>query len=298
MGGGNPNAESSFMDSISHPIRFTRRQALAGMGLAPGVLATGPALAQDSPGAIELLTGANVCLLSPQAVEGPFYFDPKLERSDIREDRNGVPLVLRLQIVEAANCAAASGSRVDIWHADASGHYSGYDQQGDGQDVSTKGQTFLRGTQLVPASGIVSFSTIYPGWYRGRTPHIHFKVFVDDNRNVITGQIYFPDALSEFIYLNVAPYSGRGTTRDTTNDRDGVLRQSGGGRDTFCAIKEEADHYLALLVVGIDRNATPSESGPGGPPPGGPPPGGPPPGMIPGEGPPGGGQRGSLVPGA
>ena len=98
--------------------------------------------------------------------------------------------------------------------------------------------------------------------------------------------------MSEFIYANVPPYNQRGRERDTTNDRDGILQSSGSGRETFASIKEEADRYLAALIIGIDRSAPPkSGKGRPRPPPGAPPSaeGGPPS--------PEGGRRGSLVPG-
>jgi protocatechuate 3,4-dioxygenase beta subunit len=274
-------------------MRYTRRQTLTGLGVASGAALTGRrAFAQMEAGSVaRLLPGANICILTPQAVEGPYYFDPMLERADITEGHEGVPLGLLLQVVEASDCSALAGARVDVWHANALGHYSGYQAQGDARDVSTEGKTFLRGTQFTDEGGEVSFATIYPGWYTGRTPHIHFKAFIDD-KNVVTGQIYFPDALSEFIYTKVPPYDTRRAERDTTNDRDSVLQGSGGGRETFCAIREEADRYLAALIIGIDRDARPSQAqGQRGAPPPDDPPGGPAPGA------PGSGRRGSFVPG-
>jgi protocatechuate 3,4-dioxygenase beta subunit len=238
---------------------LTRRHALSGlMATGAGALAasavTAKAASDPRPA---ILPGAPACILTPQAVEGPFYFDPRLERSDITEGKTGVPLTLSLQLVEAGTCLPLAGARVDVWHADAGGSYSGYENQGDARTLSTRGETFLRGTQLSGDSGEASFRTLYPGWYAGRTAHVHFKVFLDA-KNVLTGQLYFPDALSEFIFRNIAPYSGRGRERDTINATDGVLRDSGGGRATFCNIKEEADHYRASLTIGVDRSATPA----------------------------------------
>ena len=140
--------------------------------------------------------GAKVCVLTPEATEGPFYFDPKLVRSDLTEGKQGALLLLTLQIVEAKDCAPLQDTRVDVWHADALGLYSGYARLETG---SAKGQTFLRGTQFTGTEGEVHFNTIYLGWYPGRTPHIHFKVFID-NRNVITGQLYFPEHITEHVY--------------------------------------------------------------------------------------------------
>ena len=223
--------------------------------------------------AASLVPGAAACVLTPQIEEGPYYFDPKLQRSDIRDGHAGAPLRLLLQIVDAADCAPLSGVRVDVWHCDARGFYSGYEGQGDDQATSTVGQKFLRGVQITDGNGLVTFDTIYPGWYHGRTTHIHIKAFLGDGK-VATSQLFFPDALSEFIYENISPYAERKAARDTINATDFDVRNGGDGRATFCSVKEEADRYLATLVVGIDRTAAvPDESdGPIASPPDGPPP--------------------------
>ncbi|CCV03568.1 Intradiol ring-cleavage dioxygenase [Mesorhizobium metallidurans STM 2683] len=192
-------------------------------------------------------SGAGVCAITPEATEGPFYFDPKLERTDITGGKKGIGLNVRLQIVDPA-CRPLAGARVDIWHCDAQGHYSGYPGQGDGQDIDTSGQNFLRGWQKTDESGIVSFATIYPGWYHGRTTHIHFKVFPDD-KSVMTGQMFFPDSLSDDIFTKIAPYNDRPGKRDTLNVRDGIARRA--GPLSQAAVREAADAYQALLVVAV-----------------------------------------------
>ena len=113
-------------------------------------------------------------------------------------------------------CKPLPDARVDIWHADASGIYSGY--RGQPGNISTEGETFMRGTQFADANGIVEFRTVYPGWYPGRTTHIHFKVFLDQ-ASVLTGQIFFPDEVSDQVYATVAPYNERSARRDTTNEQ-------------------------------------------------------------------------------
>jgi protocatechuate 3,4-dioxygenase beta subunit len=247
----------------STPNVVTRRQALSGLGLsAASAMAAPSALAQTVSGALP----RNVCLLTPQAEEGPFYFDPKLARADIAEGRAGGPLTLSLQMIDG-NCAPLAAARVDVWHADALGFYSGYDGQGDDRKTSTRGQTFLRGTQFADDTGGVTFTTIYPGWYRGRTTHTHFKIFLD-RKTVLMGQIYFPDALSEFIYTNVGPYKGRPAQRDTINASDNVLAASGFSHASFCSVKEETDRYLASLILGVDRNGAAMSEMRRGPPPG------------------------------
>ncbi|OAF17113.1 intradiol ring-cleavage dioxygenase [Bradyrhizobium neotropicale] len=223
------------------------------------------------------------CILTPQAEEGPFYADPKLVRSDITEGRPGVPLTLRLRVIEAGPCTAIKGARVDIWHCDAKGLYSAYPGQGDGHDIDATGKTFLRGTQMTDEAGWALFNTIYPGWYDGRTTHIHFKVFLDD-RTVLTGQTFLPDALNEFIYTNVPAYKDRARQRTIINANDHVIERSDPEHRAFCAVKEERDRYVATLTLGVDRrtDATVGHAGPPPPPPGmrgGPPPGPPPSGM-------------------
>jgi protocatechuate 3,4-dioxygenase beta subunit len=268
---------------------ITRRQALSGLVLAAAAKPVA-ALAATPERTAAILPTANACVLTAQAEEGPFYLDPHLERADIAEGRPGVPLRLLLQIIDAATCAPLAGARVDIWHADAGGLYSGFGAPG--QPVSTATR-FLRGTQFADSAGEVRFSTIYPGWYHGRTAHIHAKIILDETC-VLNAQLYFPDALSEFIYGKAAPYR-RKELRDTANATDGVLHASGGGHESFCNIKEEADHYLASLVIAADRDGKPVAGPAGGPPPGMGRPGGPPPDFAGGR-PPGPPPLGQVQP--
>jgi protocatechuate 3,4-dioxygenase beta subunit len=196
----------------------------------------------------------DVCFLTPQSIEGPYYLDPRLVRARIAEDRMGVPLRVDLRVIDGATCKPSERARIDIWHADAQGIYSGYEGQGDKQDLSTVGQKFLRGTQFADSEGAVSFETIYPGWYVGRATHIHFKVLLDD-RDVLTGQMYFPDAVNEFIYANTPAYAGRLNSRGVVNANDRFANFHDPKRLSFCALKEEHDCYAASLVLGLDRFA-------------------------------------------
>ena len=196
----------------------------------------------------------DVCFLTPQSIEGPFYLDPRLVRAQIAEGRTGVPLRVDLRVIDGATCKPSERARVDIWHADAQGIYSGYQGQGDKQDISTVGQKFLRGTQITNSEGAVRFETIYPGWYTGRATHIHFKVLLDD-RNVLTGQMYFPDAVNEFIYANIPAYTNRLNRREVVNANDRFVNFHDPNRMSFCAIKEERDCYAVSLVLGVDRSA-------------------------------------------
>jgi protocatechuate 3,4-dioxygenase beta subunit len=196
----------------------------------------------------------NVCFLTPQSIEGPYYLDPRLVRTQIAEGRAGIPLRVGLRVIDGSTCKPTERARVDIWHADAQGIYSGYEGQGDKQNLSTVGQKFLRGTQFTDSEGAVNFETIYPGWYTGRATHIHFKVLLDD-RNVLTGQMYFPDAVNEFIYANIPAYADRLQPRAVVNTNDRFVNFHDPNRLSFCAIKEERDCYAVSLILGVDRFA-------------------------------------------
>ena len=251
-------------------MSLTRRDAIKAVAItaAGGTLMTRQAFAQEAA-ATEgaLMPGADVCVITPEVTEGPYYFDPNLERADITEERPGVATTVKLQVVDGV-CQPLPGARVDLWHCDAAGQYSGYPNQTGG--VDTTGQTFMRGTQFAGDDGTVEFQTVYPGWYPGRTTHMHFKVFLDE-QTVVTGQIFFPDALSQFLYENVEPYKTRGSDRDTLNANDNIATRA--TRASFAYVKELADRYLVAMIVGIDPAATGASvnlrSTSGGPPPGG-----------------------------
>ena len=198
-----------------------------------------------------LMPGAGMCMITPETTEGPFYFDPELSRSDITDGRQGVPLAVRLQVVDAA-CQPIAGAAVGIWHCDAQGLYSGYPGQGDGRDVDTSTQKFLRGVQQTDPEGIVAFQTIYPGWYRGRTTHIHFKVFLEE-RSLMTGQLFFPDALSDHIFTTVAPYNQRTAGRDTSNLRDRIAQ--GAGPTSQAALRDAMTSLEALMIIAVNPAA-------------------------------------------
>jgi len=253
--------------------RDVLRTFIAAPALLP-VIAAGSSVAQASTGpdltlaaATMGLISATVCSLMPETTEGPYYIDPKLVRQDITEGRKGIPLRMQIQVV-TADCRPVKDARVDIWQCDAEGNYSGYANMGSKRDNDTTGQTFLRGTQTTDANGIVTFDTIYPGWYSGRTAHVHYKIFLNE-KTVLTSQIFFPDALNEYIYLKSPEYK-RSAERDTVNSIDGIAAQAGEG--SYCAIREQKDRYSAALVVGIDPAAEWKEQNQGmnGAPPGAP----------------------------
>jgi protocatechuate 3,4-dioxygenase beta subunit len=242
----------------------TRRGFLAAAtGGAAGLLQARHASAAEASAAA---TSEDACVLTPQSESGPYYIDPKLKRSDMREGKAGVPLTLRLRVIEAGSCSPITGARVDIWHCDARGIYSAFPGQSDTHNLDTTNATFLRGTQMADSAGWSMFNTIYPGWYPGRATHVHFKVFLDE-RTVLTGQTFFPEALNEYIYTNVPDYTKRSQQRLVINANDRVATESDPEHRAYCAVKEERERYLALLTLAVDRNAKVSADDPDRPPP-------------------------------
>ncbi len=221
-----------------------RRDVLTGLAALPLVplLACARGADETAAAAPGRLIAGDTCPVTPRQTEGPFYFDPRLVRSDVREGRPGLPLRLRLQVVGAKACAPIAGARVDIWHCDAAGAYSGYDSE------RSRGEAWLRGTQFADPDGIVAFATLYPGWYGGRAPHVHVKAWLPEGRGEIASQLYFPDALSDSVYAE-APYAGR-SGRRLRNDEDGLFR-SGGPSVPLAETKRVSGGVEAALVLAL-----------------------------------------------
>jgi protocatechuate 3,4-dioxygenase beta subunit len=124
---------------------------------------------------------ASTCLLTPEVTEGPYWVENRLTRRNITEGKSGVPLVIRFTVLNAKTCKPIRNADVEIWHCDALGNYSA---------VNGASTRYLRGHQKSNAAGKAEFLMIFPGWYRGRTPHIHMKVSVGGN-TIHTGQVFF-----------------------------------------------------------------------------------------------------------
>lgn len=192
--------------------------------------------AAPTPSAVDLLDRAGTCTLTPQTIAGPTWFDAAAVRSDIRDGRPGVPLDLAFRVEHAAGCTPIPNAVVDLWQCDALGVYSGFagaepgqggsaggkDRYGDAEARATDADRWLRGTQVTDPTGVVTFSSIYPGWYPTRTAHLHLKVHLD-NATALTTQLFFDDAVSDAVYAANAPYDQH-TGRDTTNARDAFFK--------------------------------------------------------------------------
>jgi protocatechuate 3,4-dioxygenase beta subunit len=235
----------------SRPV--TRRRALLELGgfaataLGVGVGAKDLLAAEEAgaagsgPAAVE--SGLITCVLSPEMTEGPYFVEGDRVRRNVIEGKPGVPLTLRLTVVDVSSCMPIRNAAVDIWHCDAAGTYSGTSQQG------TEGLTFLRGIQRTNRNGLAMFRTIYPGWYPGRAVHIHLKVFLGGT-TVHTGQLFFPDRLTDTVYKR-SPYNRR-PNRDPRNAADSIYR-NGGARSTLKLVRN-GNGYIGRITMGVARS--------------------------------------------
>jgi protocatechuate 3,4-dioxygenase beta subunit len=233
---------------------FNRRDALKVLGMAgvamAGGFVTGLSRAGNAgTGSGQVNNGVSSCITRPEVTEGPYYLPVDLNRPDIRSDpatgavKDGALLTLIFRVSHSVKgaCTPLQGAKVEIWHCDARGVYSGVSDPW----FNTVGQNFLRGYQITDAKGEAGFLTIYPGWYAGRAVHIHFKVRQDASpgSSVFTSQLFFDDSLSDRVHLK-EPYVSRGR-RNTLNSTDMIYRkelllsvdQSGDGYKTFFDIE-------------------------------------------------------------
>jgi protocatechuate 3,4-dioxygenase beta subunit len=243
------------MKNNNHQLRriFTRRETLAlfrATGSAMFVVGYIPRKSSE----VVLASTIPGCVVSPAQTEGPYFVDEKLNRSDIRSDpadrsvKAGVPLQLTLHVsqVGSNSCTPLVGAIVDIWHCDALGVYSDVTDR----SFNTVGKKFLRGYQVTDARGNVQFTTIYPGWYPGRTAHIHFKVRTNrtSRQNYeFTSQLYFDDAISDRVYSQ-SPYVSKGQ-RTTKNADDWIF--AGGGKQMLLNLTRNGQGYIATFNVGL-----------------------------------------------
>jgi protocatechuate 3,4-dioxygenase beta subunit len=219
----------------------SRRQALAGFGsVTLGALVAACSDDDDasSPSAETTATGkskfdgAARCTRTAEETEGPFYFEVDRVRSDIREGRPGAELRLGVRVRDlSAGCEPIRNAVVDVWHCDATGSYS------------EPGETFLRGLQVTNDEGAVEFTTLYPGWYPGRTVHIHAKVHID-KQTVLTTQFYFADDFTDRVFSR-EPYASD-TGRDAFNDTDPLYEQ-----DLELTLSRERDTYRGLITLDV-----------------------------------------------
>ena len=227
--------------------RLTRRSSLLKLGGLAGAIVGGSAWTlhetEDAgAGPAAVASGLVSCVLSPEMTEGPYYLDGDKVRRDMREGKPGVSLIVRATVLDVSTCKPIKGAAVDIWHCDAGGTYSGFAQEG------TEGETFLRGIQKTDKNGLALFKTIYPGWYSGRTVHIHVQVHVGGSV-VHTGQLFFPDKLTDVVYKR-SPYNRR-PNRNTRNANDSIFVN--GGSKSIMRLTKSGSGYIGRVTMGVQR---------------------------------------------
>lgn len=207
-------------------------------------------------------TSNTSCTVTPEGEEGPYFVDDSatgFNRSDIRSNldgsntQSGIPLTLNIYVYDSEkSCAAMANVQIDIWHCNGSGVYSAEDVE------STTGETWLRGYQLTDANGLASFVTIMPGWYQGRTTHIHLRLRSTydstSTGETNTTQLFFPQDTINTINTTISPYSAEGTN-PTTNASDHVYSGETNGANVLTLNGDTTSGYTATCKVNLPITA-------------------------------------------
>jgi len=192
---------------------------------------------------------------------GPYYVPGSPLRRDVREGRDGVPLLLRIRAVEVGTLVPLAGATVEIWHCDAEGIYSGYQRYGADRFPAlvslalrrfrpSDAAMFLRGQQVTDDTGHVEFETIVPGWYTPRTLHIHVRVSAA-GRALLGTELYFPDDLAAHVQA-LPPYAGRGPS-PYRNATDIEIRMAKGSPGSWPTVRATEGGQRADVTLQIRR---------------------------------------------
>ena len=278
-------ADLAAMLNLNSDRRQTLRWLLAGASALPilgcgggsdsdtstGTTTTTPATGTTTT-PVTTTTPTGSCSVIPEETGGPYPADGTnsnasgvvnvltqsgVVRSDIRSSFNGatgtaagVPLTIKLQIVNVnGSCATLEGFAVYLWHCDRDGNYSLYSS-----GVTT--QNYLRGVQVSDSSGNVSFTSIYPGCYSGRVPHVHFEVYrtltaaTSASNRLKTSQFAFPDAASNAVYATTGYSASVRNMAQISLATDNVF-SDGATLQTVTITGNVTDGYVATLTVGV-----------------------------------------------
>ena len=257
--------------------RQVLRWLLAGAATLPLISCGGSSDASDTAagsnaGTVTIPT-TGACTVIPEETGGPYPADGTntnggsiinvlnqtgVVRSDIRASFNGatgaaagVPLTIQLQLLSASGgCASLAGYAVYVWHCDRDGLYSLYSS-------GVTAQNYLRGVQETDSAGSLSFTTIFPGCYAGRMPHVHFEIYpslakaASASNRIKTSQFTFPMAT-----LNEA-YAANGYTASVRNlaqvsyATDNVF-SDGISLQMATVTGNVTDGYVATLVIAVN----------------------------------------------
>jgi len=201
---------------------------------------------------------SQLCNPAPSQIKGPYHLDAP-ERSNIREDRKGLDLTLKMQIVDSKTCQPVENAIVEIWHADNRGSYSGFKESRNRRKYDTidtssltylsNSETFLRGGQFTDSNGLVEFQTVFPGWYVSRVAHIHLRVHYN-NKVVLTSQVYFEDQLAKSVFATHPDYKPFGVVPHDFNS-DFIARRSKNRHRLLLSTDEVTNGLNAQIKLGI-----------------------------------------------
>jgi len=229
------------------------KSLLVGVASTPAVLA---ACSNESDAVTPTTTGStgtssSTCTVAPTETEGPFptKVPASYVRSDITDGRSGYKLTANITITNSSsNCAALAGTLVDIWHCDAEGNYSEYGGTGM-QSTNYQSVHFLRGRQTTDANGLVTFTTIFPGWYSGRATHIHVHVYSASGTSLKVTQIAFPEGTGTAL-VAVNGYK-KGMTGYTFNKSDNVFSDDTNGVEIATVTGNITDGFQLTISLGV-----------------------------------------------
>ncbi|CAA7263030.1 unnamed protein product [Cyclocybe aegerita] len=205
------------------------------------------------------------CVTASEVTEGPYYINNEFIRTDLRETQTGVKLILDIGVIDTTTCEPFADAFVELWHANSTGAYGGYvGAQGAATNINI--DTFLRGGYFTNSEGIVEITTLYPGYYTGRTAHIHTMVHknIEQNANgtVISksgtlthiGQFFFDETWNDEVFSQ-SPYTTTSQQR-MTNDEDGILASAGGvGFINLSLLGTTiSDGVLGYITVAVDSS--------------------------------------------
>ncbi len=241
-------------------------------------------------------SGDGECETIPEETAGPYPGDGSngpdvlaidgVVREDIRSSfgtasgtAEGVPLRIEFDLVDAENCAPVAGAALYAWHCDREGRYSMYSS-------GVQDENYLRGVQVSDEDGHLSFTSIYPGCYSGRWPHIHFEIYDDvsaatgDGTRRATSQVALTEDSAKAVYAEAGYEASVRNLSQITLATDNVFGDDGGQRQlgTVTGSVEEGFTVHLQVVVDRTRESTGGDGGgmggPGGAAPGGRGPGG------------------------
>lgn len=199
-------------------------------------------------------TASGSCTVSATETAGPFptIAPSSLVRSDIRLDRTGVAFTINITVMNTNNsCNALSGAIVDIWHCDKDGYYSEYGGSGM-QSVNYTAVHFLRGRQTTDSNGLVTFTSIFPGWYSGRATHVHVHIYNASGSSILITQIAFPEGSASAVALvNASTANGytKGMTGYTYNANDNVFSDDTTGAEIATVTGSVVAGYVLAMTI-------------------------------------------------